>query len=62
MNNLYKAKFSTNKNRGAVAPQKQKIDLKQLKSNTIQSLNEVEYFLCNFSHFWRYIKLYKILK
>ncbi len=32
------------------------------KKNTIHSLNEVEYFLNNFNHFLKYVKLYKILK
>ena len=38
--------------------QKKKIHLKNIKC----SLNEVEYFLCDFKRFCKYIKLYKILK
>lgn len=39
-----------------------KIDIKQLKNNTVNSLNEVELFLNDFHRFKKYIKLYKILK
>lgn len=42
--------------------EKNKIDIKKLKTNTITSLNEVEFFLRNFHKFTNYIKLYKILK
>ena len=41
---------------------KKKIDIKQLKINTISSLNDVEIFLNDFQRFKKYIKLYKILK
>lgn len=41
---------------------KKKIDIKQLKNNTLNSLNEVEMFLNDFQRFKKYIKLYKILK
>ena len=37
-------------------------NFKCCKKNTINSLNEVEYFLNNFQHFFKYVKLYKILK
>lgn len=40
----------------------QKLNFKTCKKNTINSLNEVEYFLRNFNTFTKYIKLYKILK
>ena len=43
-------------------PPKKKINFKLIKKNTICSLNEVEYFLCDFSRFCKYIKLYKFLK
>ena len=39
-----------------------KINIKQLKNKTINSLNEVELFLNDFHRFKKYIKLYKILK
>ena len=39
-----------------------KLSFKTLKCNTCQSLNDVEYFLCNFSTFLKYIKLYNLLK
>ena len=41
---------------------KEKINFKKLKSNTINSLNEVEYFLNDFKKIRNYLKLYKILK
>ena len=41
---------------------KNKINIKQLKNNTLHSLNEVEHFLRDFNRFKNYIKLYKILK
>lgn len=41
---------------------KKKLNFKNCKKNTINSLNEVEHFLRDFKHFSRYIKLYKILK
>lgn len=41
---------------------KGKIDFKCLKKDTINSLNEVEHFLCNFQNIYKYIKLYKVLK
>ena len=39
-----------------------KIDFVSLKKNTVNSLNEVENFLCNFQNICKYIKLYKILR
>lgn len=60
MNNLI-----FNNNRGdsiSPKPQKNKIDIKKFKKNTIKSLNEVEFFLRDFQRFKNYIKLYKILK
>ncbi len=41
---------------------KSKVDFKQLKNNTLNSLNEVELFLNDFQRFKKYLKLYKILK
>ena len=32
------------------------------KKNTINSINDVEYFLNNFNCFIKYLKLYKIIK
>lgn len=43
-------------------PKKKKLNFKCLKKDTINSLNEVEHFLCNFQNIYKYIKLYKILK
>ena len=47
---------------GKKSPPKNKFDFKVYKKNTINSLNEVEYFLNNFKKFSRYVRLYKILK
>ena len=41
---------------------KKKINIKELKNNTLNSLNEVERFLNDFHKFKKYIKIYKILK
>ena len=43
-------------------PPKKKLDLKCLKKDTCKSLNDVEYFLNNFSHTLKYIKLINLLK
>lgn len=44
------------------SPPKKTFNFKLYKKNTIKSLNDVEYFLNNFNHLFKYIKLYKILK
>ena len=62
LNNLYRANLYNTENRGAKAPQKNKLNFNRIKKNTIQSLNEVEYFWGNINHFLRYLKLYKLLK
>ena len=41
---------------------KKKNSFKDIKKNAFNSLNEVENFLCNFSLFSRYVKIYKLLK
>ena len=43
-------------------PPKKKLDLKCLKKDTCKSLNDVEYFLNNFTHTLKYIKLINLLK
>ena len=43
-------------------PPKKKFDFKCFKNDTCKSLNDVEYFLNNFSHTWKYIKLINLLK
>ncbi len=48
--------YSKNKN------QPKKINIKNIKDNTIKSLNDVEYFLNNFSNTLKYIKLINLLK
>lgn len=39
-----------------------KINFSQKKENTINSLFEIEHFLCNVKHTLKYINLYKFLK
>ena len=41
---------------------KKKLDFKRKKENAINSLYEVEHFLCNFKKICNAINLYKILK
>lgn len=43
-------------------PQKKKFNFKSFKKDTCTSLNDVEHFLCDFSTFVKYVKLYKLLK
>ena len=43
-------------------PPKKKLDFKCLKKDTCKSLNDVEHFLCDFSSFVKYFKLYCLLK
>lgn len=56
--------FRNNKeNRGdKKSPQKKSFDFKLYKKNTINSLNDVEYFLNNFKKFKHLIKIYKLFK
>ena len=59
MNNLF---FKNSCNPGPSQNENNKFNFKKITSNTINSLNEVEYFLNDFKRFSNYIKLYKILK
>lgn len=43
-------------------PPKKKFDFKSFKKDTCNSLNDVECFLNNYCHTWKYIKLIKLLK
>ena len=43
-------------------PPKRKLNFKCLKNDTCKSLNDVECFLNDFSHTWKYIRLIKLLK
>lgn len=55
--------YNSQKNRGdKKSPQKKSFDLKLYKKNTINSLNDVEYFLNNFEKFKHFIKIYKLFK
>ena len=51
-----------NENRGGKNPNNKKFNFDLYKKNTINSINEVEYFLNNFNRFIKYLKLYKIIK
>ena len=55
INNLYRSN-------PLIKREKKKLNFKEMKNNTICSLNEVEHFLNNFQHTLRYIKLFKLLK
>ncbi len=60
MNNLFLSNFNSQ-----LPPpnnKKEKLDFKKIKTNTIKSLTEVEYFLNDLKKFRNYLKLYKILK
>lgn len=55
--------INTKNNRGEKnPPHKKHFNFKCCKDNTIKSLCDVENFLCNFKHFMKYIKLYKLMK
>lgn len=41
---------------------KPELDIQKKKANTLNSLNEVEYFLNDFHRFKRYLHLYKFFK
>lgn len=41
---------------------KQKFSFTCFKKDTCKSLNDVEHFLCDFNTFFKYIKLYNLLK
>ena len=41
---------------------KKKFDFSLYKKNTLNSLNDVEYFLNNFNKVVRYLKVYKLIK
>lgn len=43
-------------------PPKKKLNFKTMKNNTISSLNDVEYFLNNFSKISHYMKFFKFFK
>lgn len=55
--------ISSQENRGEKkSPPKKSFDFKLFKKNTINSLHDVEKFLNNFEHYFKYFKLYKIMK
>jgi len=63
LNNLSKTNLNNIKNRGdKIAPPKKNLSFKDIKKNTISSLNDVEFFLNNFNKIVKCLKLYKILK
>ena len=62
-NNLnYFTQKINNRNCSKNKNQPKKINIKNIKDNTIKSLNDVEYFLNNFSNTLKYIKLINLLK
>lgn len=68
-NNNYLYNFENDyyeyENRGSSSKpkkKKKKKDFKTLKNNTINSLNDVEYFLNNLSQIFRGVKIYKLIK
>ncbi len=61
MNNLYANNIRRDL-RGEEVNKKKVFDFAKRKENTICSLKDVNYFLCNFQSFLKYIKLYNILK
>lgn len=44
------------------SPHKKSFDFNLYRKNTITSINDVEHFLNNFHHYFKYLKLYKIIK
>ncbi len=62
MNNIYKINNKI-ENRGDKSPHtKNKFNFSKYKTNTINSLNDVEHFLNDFNRLFKYVKLFKILK
>lgn len=60
---FYGSAPSASQNTPKPSPNKKtKINFKEKKNNTINSLNEVEGFLNDFKHFKRYLHLYKFFK
>ncbi len=58
MNRIYHISNKQNEN----IPPPKKLDFKCKKDATINSLFEVEHFLCHMDQLFNYIKLYHILK
>mgnify|MGYP005806531687 CR=1 FL=1 len=48
--------------RGENLPKKEKFNFKKRKENTIDSLFEIEHFLCNLQNVSKGIRIFKILK
>lgn len=65
MPNIYRANYNEETR---VTPQdknnkkKKKKSFKELKGNTVKSLNEVEYFLTNIKYYSKQIKIYRMFK
>ena len=49
-------------NRGGEKTPPKKFDFIKYKKNTFQSLKDVDYFLNNFHHYFKYYKIIKLLK
>jgi len=51
-----------NKSENSEKNKKKKFDFGLYKKNTISSLNDIDYFLNNFNHFIKYVKIYRLFK
>lgn len=60
MNKIYFNENEKNNRGDKKSPPKKSFDL--YKKNTMDSLRDVESFLNNFHHYFKYLKIYKILK
>lgn len=54
--------YELGENRGKNNLPPKKFDFNKYKTNSIHSLNEIEYFLRNFKTASKYIKIYKLFK
>jgi len=62
MDNYYLSENDKNNRGEKNHPHKKSFDFNLYKKNTINSLNDVEHFLNNFQHNFKYLKLFKIMK
>ncbi len=62
MNRIFLNENNQNNRGEKNSPHKKSFDFNLYKKNTINSIHDVEYFLNNFNHYLKYLKLYKIIK
>lgn len=62
MNNYLSDNNNEKNNRGEEKTSPKKFDFITYKKNTLQSLKDVDYFLNNFHHYFKYYKIIKFLK